>query len=422
MKNSVAIIDFGTSRITVLIGSRGINGTVNIDGIGICGYAGFVGGEWLDVEGLGAAVAQATAVAESSARLKINKLYVGVPGDFLSCETGDVTMSLGKKRRVTDSDVADLHARGNMYFDDAENTVINIQPIYYTLDDDRKLIAPVGMPSSRLGGSISYILASKEFIRLIDAAAANAGISETEYVAAPLAEMLLLFDDYKRDNCVMLADVGALGTTVSIGRGDGLCGVYYFPWGGECITDALADGLGVSRDDAERLKCRVNLSLNPAFDPEKSRQDDDTDGDDDEVDFERDEQSEERDVGIMQTEYVVETRTERITYPVAMTNSIVENEIERFARYIDKTLAVCDYDYPEFIPLSITGGGLIKIRGASEKLSEFLEREVEEAMPSQPLLNRPQLSSALGLIDMVLRSEQPYESVFGRIKRWFSRR
>ncbi|MDE7464077.1 MAG: hypothetical protein K2M48_03515, partial [Clostridiales bacterium] len=72
MNKSVAIIDFGTSKIKVLIGSRGINDTVNIDGIGICDYAGFVGGEWLDAEGLGEAVAQAVATAESSARLKIN--------------------------------------------------------------------------------------------------------------------------------------------------------------------------------------------------------------------------------------------------------------------------------------------------------------------------------------------------------------
>lgn len=404
MNKSVAIIDFGTSKITVLIGSRGINDTVNIDGIGICDYAGFVGGEWLDVEGLGEAVAHAVAAAENSARVKISKLYVGVPGDFLRCEVNDVSVSLGKKRRITDNDVSDLHTRGNLYFDDPENTVINIQPIYYTLDDERKLIAPVGLVSTRLGGSISYILASNDFMRLINAAAANVGITETEYVASPLAEIMLLFDDYKRDNMVMLADVGALGTTLSIGRGDGLCRVYYFPWGGECITAALADGLNISRDEAERLKHKVVLSLDPAY----ARPDDEIE--------------ESNKPCIMRTEYVIETKTERLTYPVAMTNSIVASELERFARYVEKTLLICDYEFPEFMPLSVTGNGLVSIRGAVEGLSKLLHRDVEEIMPSQPLLNRPQLSSSLGLIDMVLRSETPYEGLVGRIKRWFSRR
>ncbi len=398
MKQSVAIIDFGTSKITVLIGSRGINDTVNIDGIGIYDYAGYAGGEWLDVEELSTAIQQAIAVAESSARLKINKLYVGVPGDFLRCEVNEVSMSMGKKRRVTDTDVSDLHAQGNLYFNDSEYTVINIQPIYYTLDDDRKLIAPVGMTSTRLGGSISYMLAQNSFMRQIDTAVAGAGISETEYVASPLAETLFLFDDYKRDNCVILADVGALGTTLAIGRGDGLCRQYYFPWGGECITAAIADGLGISRDEAERLKRKVMISLDTSYTPPEDEP------------------------GIMQTEYKVETKTETRTYPVAMTNSIVEGEIERFARYIEKTFALCDYDYPEFIPLSVTGAGLITIRGATEYLSRCLHREVEAVKPEQPLLDRPQLSSALGLIDMVLTSEMPYTGFLGKIRRMFAHR
>ncbi len=399
MNKNVAIIDFGTSKITVLIGSRGINDTVNIDGIGICDYAGFTGGEWIDVEELGSAVIHAVATAESSARVKINKLYVGVPGDFLRCEVNDVDMSMSKKRRVTDADIADLHARGNLYFNDSDYTVINIQPIYYTLDDERKLIAPVGMTSTRLGGRISYILARNDFIKIANAALMNAGIAESEFVAAPLAETLLLFDDYRRDNCVLLADVGARGTTLTVGHGDGLCGVYYFPWGGECITVALSEGLGISEEDAERLKRKVVLSLDPGYTPE---------GDDAQ--------------GLMQTEYAVETKSERVTYPVAMTNSIVEAEVERFSRYVKKTLMLCNYDYPEFTPLSITGGGLAHIRGAVERLSQILGHEVEKVMPIQPLLDRPQLSSALGLIDMVLRSEMQYEGFIGKIRRWLSRR
>ena len=124
----------------------------------------------------------------------------------------------------------------------------------------------------------------------------------------------------------------------------------------------------------------------------------------------------------MRTEYVLETKTERVAYPVAMTNIIVANEVERFARYVEKTLLDCDYDFPEFSTLSITGGGIVNIRGAMAIISKYLHREVGEVMPSQPLLNRPQLSSAIGLIDMVLRSDMPYEGFVSRIKRWFSRR
>ena len=400
MKQNIAILDFGTSKITVLIGSRGINNSICVEGIGVCEYTGFSGGKWLDAEHLSAAVVQAVSSAESSARVHADKLYVGVPNDFSMCKVNDVSISLNKKRKVTEQDVAALCDSGNKYNDDPDWTVINIQAIYYTLDDDRKLVEPVGLTSTKLGGSISYMLARKDFTELVDAAVNSAGVFETEYVSSSLAEMLFLFDDYKRDNCVMLADVGALGTALTIGRGDGLCRQYYFSWGGARITSALSEALEITPREAERLKRKVILSLEPEYVPPEGGE-----------------------PIVMQTEYEVELDNDIRTYDVAEVNVIVRLEIERFARYIEKALKSCDYDYPEFTPLSITGGGLNYIRGAAEYLSECLNREVNAVQPSLPMLDRPQLSSALGLLDMVFTSELPSGGgLIERFRRWLSKR
>ncbi|MCH5165462.1 MAG: hypothetical protein J1G01_03570 [Clostridiales bacterium] len=399
MKQSVAIFDFGTSKITVLVGRRGINDSICIDGIGRCEYAGYSGGKWLDAERLASAVSHAISSAESSARVQLDKLYIGVPNDFSLCRINDAAISLSKKRRVTEQDVIALRDSANLYENDPDWTVINIQPIYFTLDDDRKLVEPVGMTSTKLGGSLSYLLARKDFIEIVDAAINSAGIAETEYVSSSLAEILFLFDDYKRDNCVMLADVGAIGTSLSIGRGDGVCRQYYFSWGGARITSAIAEKLGISPKEAELLKRQVILSLEPDYVP-----------------------TEDTEPILMQTEYEVEIDNEIKTFDVSQTNLIVRLEIERLARYIEKALKNCDYDYPEFTPLSITGGGLNYIRGAAEYLSECLNREVNRVESSLPMLDRPQLSSALGLLDMVLSSEQPPSGLIDRFRRWLSKR
>ncbi|MDE6402002.1 MAG: hypothetical protein K2L54_05245, partial [Clostridiales bacterium] len=90
--------------------------------------------------------------------------------------------------------------------------------------------------------------------------------------------------------------------------------------------------------------------------------------------------------------------------------------------YITKALKSCDYAYPEFTPLSITGGGLNYIRGAAEYLAECLNRDVNAVEPSLPMLDRPQLSSSLGLLDMVLTSEQSSGGLFDRFRRWLAKR
>lgn len=399
MKQSVAIMDFGTSKITVLIGSRGINDSICLDGIGVCEYAGYSCGKWLDIEHLPGAIVQAISAAEKSARVHVDKLYIGVPNEFSMCQVNNVSISLNKKRRVVDQDVEALMETGNKYTADSEWKVINIQPVFYTLDDERKLIEPVGMESTRLGGSISYVLAQTDFLEIVDLAVDSADIHETEYVSASLAEILFLFDDYTRDKCVMLADIGAIGTSLSIGRGDGVCRQYYFPWGGARITAALADKFNLSMSGAERLKRKVILSLEPEFMPPE------------------DEAS-----PLIQTEYEVEIDNEMFTFPVAEVNVLVRLEIERLARYITKALKACDYAYPEYTPLSITGGGINHIRGAAEYLSECLNREVNAVKPSLPMLDRPQLSSALGLLDMVLSNDLPTVGLFDKIRSWLSRR
>ena len=51
-KKNVAVMDFGTSRISVIIGDRGINNTFDVRGFGEINYAGFMDGQFLEPERL----------------------------------------------------------------------------------------------------------------------------------------------------------------------------------------------------------------------------------------------------------------------------------------------------------------------------------------------------------------------------------
>lgn len=399
MKQSVAILNFGTSKITVVIGSRGINESINIEGIGGHAYDGYSRGMWLCNDSLSAAIGAAIARAEQHAQIKISKLYIGVPNEFSECHLCDVSISLNKKRKITEQDISTLRDSGNCFKTDQTRTVINIQPVYYTLDNERKLLDPIGMTSTRIGGVMSYTLARNDFISTIDGIV-SAYSYETEYVSASLAEMMLLFDERRRDKTVMYANVGALGTAFAMGRGDAICVQNYFAWGGARITAALMDKFGIAFEQAEQLKHKVILSLEPDYVPPPD----------------------EPCPIVMQTEYEIEVDSEKKTFDVSDTNLAVRLEIERFARYIEKALKTCKYTYPENTVLSITGGGLGTIRGAAEYLAECLNREVETVKPSQPLLDGMHMSAALGLLNFVLMSEQVGAKTAGILQRLFSGR
>ena len=374
MAQDIAVLDFGSGKIDVLIGERGVNNTICINGMGECDYAGFADGEWFEPDQLGYAIGHAINNAETNSRTKIKRLYVGVPGEFTTVVCRDVSISLTKKRKVTEADVDMLHEQGDVFRNNPDYTVINIGPVYYTLDDDRRLVQPVGMTSNKLGGHISYVLAVNRFIHFVGKILEELGIESIEFVSSVLAEELLLFDDITRDQYVVLIDVGYITTSVAVGRGDGLLGLYNFSLGGGHITGDLAMAFGISFSQAESLKRKVVLSLNAS----------------------------DADV------YEITDRDSRIPFPAKTVNEIVMERIKLIASTIEKCLSKCEYDYPDYIPYHLTGGGLSYLKGARDYLSKRLNKPVEIVSPSFPPFSRPHMSSGIGLMDMLL-DQQPQE-------------
>mgnify|MGYP000841090083 FL=1 len=185
---------------------------------------------------------------------------------------------------------------------------------------------------------------------------------------------------------MLLLDVGYITSSIVLARGDGILFQRTFSLGGGHITGDLATALEISFTKAESLKRKVVLSLNVG----------------------------EQDV------YEVTTRDGTESYPAQMVNEIVTETVARLARTVNKCLAQCEYDYPDYIPLSLTGGGLSYIKGARDVLSKQLGKPVEIVGPPLPQFSRPHLSSSLGLMDMVLNQQSPvrkkgfFARLFGR--------
>ena len=377
MAHETAILDFGSSKITVLIGERGVNDTINVKGFGASKYAGFGNGEWVKPEELGEAINKAITAAESNSGIKITHLYVGVPGEFTAVDCREVNVALPKRRKINDNDVLALMDAGDD-FDQSVSEVINIQPIYYNLDNDRRVLQPVGVISSKLGGVLSYITAEVRFSGFIRKILADMGIASVEYVSSVLAESLLLFDATERDNTSVLIDVGYFTTSVAVIRGDGILSLGSFSLGGAHITGDLAEALGISFTDAENLKRKVVLSINAS----------------------------DNDI------YEIGGDNGVKTLSASLVNEIVIHRVFVIGKMVEKCLEMCKYETPDYIPYSLTGGGISYIRGAKDVFSQKLGRNVEVVTPRLPQVNKPDMSSSWGLLDMAIKNDVPVKMSF----------
>lgn len=382
MTQNIAVLDIGSSKLTVYIGQRGANNTVQVKGIGECKYDGYADGEWISKEKLPAAVAAAISAAEQSSGTKIKTLYVGVPGEFCLVSCKEASISFAKRHKINDSDLDRLY--GACSFPEYENEyeLINVQPVSFTIDNTRKVMVPVGQYGVQLSGYLSNVFAEKKFVGTFDRIITDLGIESVDYVAGALAEYLLLFPEKKRDEGVLLADVGYISSTLCLGKGDGLLDMKSFSMGGGYIEADLCNALGIPYSQAQQLKKKVIVSL---------------DAGDDEM-------------------YEITVGDKIISFSAKIVNEVVRYRIGVIAKTLAKCITACEVKMPDYAPLYLTGGGIAFMHGVKDELSSTLNRPVEIVVPPMPQVGYPDKSSGWGLMDMILSNVMPQkENFFSKI-------
>lgn len=365
-KKQVAVIDVGSSKITAVIGERGLNKTFIIKGRFTYDYDGFEGGVFFDIKKLKQVLATIADNLLRNCSGRLGTVFVGVPGEFTQVHIKESQLSFSKKKKILDEDVDALFDAA-FVMPSSKHTLINRSAVVFELDDFRRLANPVGAVSEILSGKLSFIVCSNYFIEAVKKTLEDCGIPEVECVSASLAEALYLVDAETRDRISVIVDVGYITTTFSIIQGDGIMYQESFSFGGGYITAALLDRFNVSYDVAESLKRKINLSCTTS-----SIGTDTIEGDNGEF------------------------------YPVVEIVSVVKNVLDGLCEDINAAFEKSGYVIPDYVPLLITGGGISYVRGAKEHLSSRLGIAVDVVAPKVPLMDKPSESAILSLLDLAL--------------------
>lgn len=381
MKNITAVIDIGSYSIVTLIGERGVNGSFKILGKGEVSYDGFGNGKFYSPDDVKNVIAMSIANAEQTSGQKIVELFVGVPGEFCNNYTKDVSVDFGKSKKVKSADLSKLLAQG--VIKSPVYSVINNSIVFCTLDESKRVMNPVGKVCSKLSARVSYVLAENNFLDFISNIMLEIGVKHVMFVSSNLAEANYLLDPEIRDRYAILVDCGYLTTNVMLCQGDGLLFLNSFSLGGGHITGDLCEVLKINFTQAESLKRKIILNW----------------------------QAEENDTyEVLGNEFIS-------TYSAKVSNEIAESRIEILANYIQKCLERCEYEFPDYLPVYLTGGGLSYIKGIKDFLGRKLGRRVEIMSPNLAQSTRPDYSSELALLAMAIyQSENGYNIIYST--RW----
>ena len=376
-RKNIAVLDFGSSHISVMIGNLSLNDTLNLKGYGEVSYAGFMDGEFLKPEELKEDVASAIAMAENNAQAKITHLYVGVPAEFSEVVVKNAEMNFYTPHKITDEDIIDLYnTYTNLGNDDY--SVVSRSPIYFMLDDGERIIKAKGKITEKFSGLISYTLCDNKFLEAVQAALTPLSIQHSEYFSEQLSESLFLIEPEERDACAVLIDCGFLSTSVSTVMGDGLLDLKSFTLGSGHIIGDICDAFDVTLEQAEEIKRGVSLT----------------------------EQTEDEVFEVTAEDGSVKE------IPVSKVCEIVKYRIRQIGKTILKCFEASEIELPEQSKIFITGGGIDYIDGALPLLSQTIQKEVCELVPPVNGLNKPHLSSTVSLLDMALKKNKQSIALF----------
>lgn len=377
-RKNIAVLDIGSSTLSVMIGSMGFGENLNIKGFAETSYAGYMKGEFLAPNKLEDIITSVLNLAQENAGCKITHLYVGVPAEFGAVVVKQAELDFFAKHKVTDSDITELFEKADVFKDDEKYSVINRAPIYFVTDDEERTLKVKGKVTEKLFGYISFNFCEKKFLQTIMPALNKFEFEHVEFLSEQLCESLYLIDPEKRDNLAVLVDCGFLTTSVSVVMGDGILSSHHFALGAGHIVSDISGAFNVPVDQAEELRREISFKEDPqgqVFEIEMN------DGSKKEI-------------------------------PVPEVFEIVQFRVKQIAKMIQKCLDTSNIALPEFTPMYVTGGGISYIEGVADKLSEKFGCEVVVAGPKEPTLNKPYLSSIVSLLDLALKKNKKSIGLF----------
>ena len=362
-KREIAVIDVGSSGITVAVGERGVNKTFLIKARREYAYDGFQDGEFFDKDSVKKILFSAADFIRDATKRHTAQVFVGVPGEFTKVVVKESQISFSGKKKITDEDVDRLY---DSAFVSAAGkyTLINRSAIVYELDDYRRLANPVGSVSEILKGKLSFVLCDNYFTEIFRNTLKASGFSDVECVSVSLAEIMYLIEPEERDRIVMLIDAGYITTTFSLVQGDGILYQKTFAFGGGFITAVLTQRFGIDFDIAEELKRKVNLSA----------------------------------VNVQKTS-VVECSDSNV-YDAEEARTAIISSLDDLCEELSNCIDNCGYVIPDYVSVLVTGGGISSLRGAKEHVSKRLGVNVGVIAPKVPLMDKPTESSLISLLDM----------------------
>jgi cell division protein FtsA len=256
-------IDIGTSKIVTLIAK--INEDINVLGVSETPASGVKKGQIVDIDEAVLSINNSLEAAERMAGYSASHVIASIGGSHIESQNSRGVVAVAHPEgEVTENDLARVIDAARAVSLPSSREIIHVLPRSYIVDGQEGIKDPIGMTGIRLEVDTHIISANSTSIRNMEKAFSEVGVDLDAVVFSGYASSLAVLSETEKELGVVLVDIGAGTTDISVYVDGSVAYSSVLPIGARHITNDLAIGLRISLESAEKIKLYLS---NPAKKP-----------------------------------------------------------------------------------------------------------------------------------------------------------
>jgi cell division protein FtsA len=395
-------IDVGTYKIVTVI-AKVTESNINVLGASEVKSLGIRKGQVIDIEEAVGAINTSLEAAERMAGYSATRVIVSLGGSQIESQNsrGVVAVS-APEGEITSADLARVIDAAKAVSLPSTRDIIHVLPRSFIVDGQEGIKDPVGMSGTRLEVDTHIVTANTVSLRNLEKAFSQVGVDVDSYAFSGFASSLSTLSDTERELGVILVDIGAGTTDISIYVEGAVAYSSVLAIGARHVTNDLAIGLRLSIESAEKIK--LFLSQDPN---KRSVKQSAIDGELDKTS----KSSDEIDLSSLNLAEEIKKVSQK-----TLIDGIIRPRLNEICTMIGLEIKKSGFGGQTPAGIVLTGGGALTV-GIKESAKRTLAMPVRIGIPTNVKgiideVQHPSFSTAVGLIEYGAQNTQHRSSSF----------
>lgn len=263
-------LDIGASAIRVVIAQYP---SEKILGFAESPTKGFSKSVVTNLSALSDAVETAISSAEKMAHCRVRTVIANISGVHIRTfkSRGSIHIS-DRPSEITKDDIKRCIDSAKLIAMSLDREVIHLIPERFYIDDEMEISDPLSLFGSKLDVDLNIITSLVSILQNLTRAINLAGYEVEDMITSGSGSFLSVFEQKELEEGAVVIDVGKDITEANLFLEGKMQDSFYFPFGGDDLTQVLQDKMRIMFEEAEALKIKYGITNKSNLEPEIDEQ------------------------------------------------------------------------------------------------------------------------------------------------------